>query len=214
MSPERNDARPAADPRPERTRRLLANALAALTEDGVSDPSVTEIVARAGVNRSSFYAHFADTGELARYALRGVFDSISRADFALRTSAGVSGTSAAWTALASVVEHARGHAALLKMSSSSSGDSGLAAVAALLADNIASFNRSFAPGLTDAEAQATAVYVANGLTGLLTGWLGGAIACSQEELVDLMVAQLPEYMASRSAIPAPHSDTPTREGEH
>jgi len=214
VSPERNDARLTADPRPERTRRLLADALAALTAEGATDPSVTDIVARAGVNRSSFYAHFATTGELALYALREVFDSISRADFALRTSAGVSGTSAAWTALASVVDHASGHAALLRMSTTSSpGDSGLAAVASLLADNIASFNRSFAPELSAAEAQATAVYVANGLTGLLSAWLGGTIVCSRTELVDLMVAQLPEYMASRSAIPAPHSDTPTTEGE-
>lgn len=214
VSPERNDANTTADPRPERTRRLLADALGSITAEGTADPSVTDIVARAGVNRSSFYAHFSTTGELALYALREVFETISRADFTLRTSAGVTGKSAAWKALASVVDHASGHAALLRMYTvSAPGETGLAAIAALLARNIADFTSAFAPELSAAESQATAIYVSHGLTGLLSAWLSGALECTRDELVDLMVAQLPEYMASRSAIPAPPSDTTTKEGE-
>jgi AcrR family transcriptional regulator len=53
------------DPRVARTQRLLHDALIELTlERGWNELSVQQVCARAGVGRSTFYVHFADTEEL------------------------------------------------------------------------------------------------------------------------------------------------------
>src|SRR5580693_3568849 len=66
------------DPRPARTRARLATALGELISEGEQRPSVTSIVARAGVHRSSFYLHFLTVEHLAVFALRGQFAEVSR----------------------------------------------------------------------------------------------------------------------------------------
>jgi AcrR family transcriptional regulator len=69
------------DPRGERSRNVIANALRRLLAAQPFDEiTVSEIVVAAGVSRSSFYAHFADKSELACHLLapvmRGLANSI------------------------------------------------------------------------------------------------------------------------------------------
>jgi len=59
-----------SDRRVERTRRLLDDALQALiVEKGFESVSVQEILDKADVGRSTFYAHFADKEDLLTYGL-------------------------------------------------------------------------------------------------------------------------------------------------
>lgn len=58
------------DPRVERTRRAIWNALLALSlEQGFHAVTVAQIARRAGINRSSFYAHFPDKQAVVREEL-------------------------------------------------------------------------------------------------------------------------------------------------
>jgi AcrR family transcriptional regulator len=64
----------AKDRRVERTERLLRDALASLIhEKPYPDIAVKEILARANVGRSTFYAHFRDKDELLASCMRDVF---------------------------------------------------------------------------------------------------------------------------------------------
>lgn len=63
------------DARVERTRRSLQQALFALAQEQPFDEvTVAEIVERAGVNRSSFYQHFADKETLLAFAIEAAAD--------------------------------------------------------------------------------------------------------------------------------------------
>lgn len=59
------------NPRAQATKRRLVAAIRELATDGSAAPITASLVARrAGVARSSFYAHFSDSAELAAFALR------------------------------------------------------------------------------------------------------------------------------------------------
>ena len=65
MAIGRNDARPRPDRRVSKTRRALKEALTDLIlDEGFEGVTVQDIIDRADVSRSSFYAHFADRDDL------------------------------------------------------------------------------------------------------------------------------------------------------
>ena len=69
------------DPRAARTRSALHQAILDLAaERPISEIPATEIVARAGVNRSSLYQHFGDREELLASALESIEDEHTRID--------------------------------------------------------------------------------------------------------------------------------------
>ena len=51
--------RATSDPRAARTRQAIVNAVHELAHESPASPSVSDIVRRAGVSRSSFYTQFA-----------------------------------------------------------------------------------------------------------------------------------------------------------
>ncbi|MET9080895.1 helix-turn-helix domain-containing protein [Streptomyces sp. NPDC004237] len=65
------------DPRVRRTRAALQSALIALVEErDVSQISVADVVDRADVNRSTFYAHYQDVNELLEAACTSMIDDM------------------------------------------------------------------------------------------------------------------------------------------
>ncbi len=65
------------DPRVMRTRRRLVDAYRALLDENDGRRiTVTSVAARAGVTRSSFYAHFTGTGDLAVTALGEFIETV------------------------------------------------------------------------------------------------------------------------------------------
>ncbi len=72
MSPERQSER--VDPRILRTRQALEQAFTDLLgEKGFQDITVQDITQRAGLNRATFYAHFADKYALLDHRIRQGF---------------------------------------------------------------------------------------------------------------------------------------------
>lgn len=62
------------DPRVRRTRQLILEAFHALLEEkGFKALSVQDLAARSGINRATFYAHFADKYALLDHAVRTAF---------------------------------------------------------------------------------------------------------------------------------------------
>jgi AcrR family transcriptional regulator len=62
------------DPRVRRTRQLLEHAfMEAIQEKGFHAISIQDITEKAGVNRATFYAHFADKYALLDYSIRQMF---------------------------------------------------------------------------------------------------------------------------------------------
>src|SRR6201994_5188764 len=92
------------DPRAVRTREKLISAFHQAIRD--SEPrqmSVSALARAAGVNRTSFYEHFASPEDLAIHALSELFDVVSNTDIALRSGHSVSGAEASRRALRQIV---------------------------------------------------------------------------------------------------------------
>ncbi len=67
---------PRTDPRVARTRRLIEEAFFAVMEEkGFERLSVQDVASRAGINRVTFYSHFADKYALLRYWVRSSLSS-------------------------------------------------------------------------------------------------------------------------------------------
>jgi AcrR family transcriptional regulator len=68
------------DPRTRRSRSALESALRELiAERELGQISVSDLTKRAGVDRSTFYEHYSDVGDLAAAACTGVFDELIEA---------------------------------------------------------------------------------------------------------------------------------------
>ena len=76
-----------SDPRALRTRQKLVDAFHAAVAD--ADPaamSVASLTRAAGVNRTSFYSHFASPEDLAIHALSDLFDVVGDADILIHSA--------------------------------------------------------------------------------------------------------------------------------
>src|ERR1700759_5153463 len=83
-----------------RTREKLIGAFhQAIRESDPRDMSVSALARAAGVNRTSFYEHFASPEDLAIHALSELFDVVSNADIAMRAEHAVTGAEASRRAL-------------------------------------------------------------------------------------------------------------------
>lgn len=70
-------AAPQLDPRTRRSRAALEAALRELIADrDLAQISISDVTKRAGVNRSTFYEHYADLAELAACACTALFDEL------------------------------------------------------------------------------------------------------------------------------------------
>jgi AcrR family transcriptional regulator len=72
----RGGLRSSADPRAQRTRQKVFDAVEQLVGEG-GDVTVSAIVGRAGVSRATFYTHFADLDDLAVRLQEAAFDDIA-----------------------------------------------------------------------------------------------------------------------------------------
>lgn len=92
------------DPRAVRTREKLIGAFNEAVRDcDPRDMSVSALTRAAGVNRTSFYGHFASPEDLAIHALSELFDVVTSADIVMRSQHTVSGAEASRQALRQIV---------------------------------------------------------------------------------------------------------------
>ncbi|GHJ47640.1 hypothetical protein Cs7R123_49820 [Catellatospora sp. TT07R-123] len=185
-----------SDPRAVRTRARLAGAFTAITARDPGVPvTVSAIVAEAGLNRSSFYAHFDTTGALAVYVLEQALRDLPEQDLAVRLSDTASGEQASRLVLGNIVDQVeRQRTELVAVFGSADGGAALARFGQQLADNISYyFERiGFAPMRPPAELATAAVFLGHGLAAAVAAWL--AEPRPREELIADLVALVPAWV--------------------
>jgi AcrR family transcriptional regulator len=168
------------DRRVRRTRERLRQALAeAIVAKGYEQVRVRDVLDRADVARSTFYAHFSDKDDL----LRSGHDELRSAIAAARTAAGALRSDAAPPRLSCALvlfRLAARHADLYRAMSSSRGErrGGERFVADMVREDLAAY-RAHGRGR---EFELLVHTVASALSGVIRWWLDQDIPCSAEEL--------------------------------
>nr|WP_062339227.1 TetR/AcrR family transcriptional regulator [Herbidospora sakaeratensis] len=187
------------DPRAVRTRRRLAQAFTDLA--GEAPVSVSAIVERAGLNRSSFYAHFDSTSELALYVLEQALIEISAADLRARTTGAAEGVAASRIVVGRILDQVEGQRAeLVAVFASSAGGDARVLFGERIRANLTGYLEVAAPERPLAERDTAAVMVGAGLASAVVAWLLGEIDCSRDDLLDLLIGLVPGWL---SGLPRP-----------
>jgi AcrR family transcriptional regulator len=186
-----------SDPRALRTRQKLVAAFHAAVAD--ADPaamSVASLTRAAGVNRTSFYSHFASPEDLAIHALSDLLDVVRDADILIRAERSVPAAEASRRALRDIVwfvwerrdSYARvlgpGAAPRLKH-----------AVAEAIAERTVPSLEHVEGRPPGTDVQVTARFIAGGLLGAIGAWLGDAQSgMSPDDLVQALTQCLPGWL--------------------
>jgi AcrR family transcriptional regulator len=189
--------RASGDPRAARTRQAIIDAVHELAAEGGTAPTVSDIVRRARVSRSSFYTQFASVDELASVVLREAFMTIGTANLAMLTDGSVSVAEASRVAVGQLVAHVAEHRGLYRLGlavTPSSHPEALAALAAQVRQAIA-----FEPGTHGGvPAETEALYVAGGILAVLRSWIQGDLVGAVDDITNQILALLPPW-----AVPVP-----------
>ncbi len=181
-----------------RTRARLAQAFAAVAGRHPGAPvSVSSIVAEAGLNRSSFYAHFDTTGSLAVYVLEQALQAISEQDVQVRLVGETTGRDASRIVLGHILDQVEGQRAeLLAVFGSAEGGAATARFGRRLADNIGYYFQRLHIARPGGELATTAVFLGHGLAAAIVDWLTAADPCPRDDLVDILVGLVPTWVDS------------------
>jgi AcrR family transcriptional regulator len=183
MTTQREDRRVA------RTRQVLAQALVELIQErGYEALSVQDLLDRANVGRSTFYAHYEDKEDLLLQGLESLQEMLQqRQREALDKDGAHAGTFAFTTDL---LEHAHAHRGLFKaMVGKHSGTVVVKHFERMLAVLVRNELKAAARARKDAvPLDAVVQYVAGGLSGLLAWWMDeGRHAMPASEINDLFL---------------------------
>lgn len=165
--------------------------------------SVSAIVAEAGLNRSSFYAHFDTTGSLAVYVLEQALRAISEQDVQVRLIGEATGRDASRIVLGHILDQVEGQRAeLLAVFGSAEAGAATARFGRQLAENIAYYFQRLriAPTRAPGELATTAVFLGHGLAAAIVDWLTAADPGPRDGLVEVLVGLVPTWVDE----PAPH----------
>jgi AcrR family transcriptional regulator len=178
------------DRRVRRTRELVSNALIALMQEKRYERvTVQDIIDRADVGRSTFYAHFDDKEDL----LLSVFEEL-RLEFETyerRLGGGDAGEAGPWPTLA-VFEHAARYRVVYRaMLGRRGADVVKRHLHRLLSELMRDHFRARASGRTRVPLDVIVELAVSGLLGLLVWWLESDATYSSEDMLD-MYGQLTE----------------------
>ncbi|MFJ8816539.1 TetR/AcrR family transcriptional regulator [Amycolatopsis thermoflava] len=187
----RGRMRGSADARAQRTRKRLVTAFQELAAEGGADVTVKEIVARAGVNRTSFYAHFPDLDALVVAATADLFDVVAVADAARRPG---DPAGASLESLREVIEYLADRAAVYERLLSSGATPFFTAVEDAFTERNRQTLRSVRDLPSEVDVEVTARYVAAGVMGVIAQWLRDGRPVSAEVLAARLRDVLPPYL--------------------
>jgi AcrR family transcriptional regulator len=185
------------DPRAVRTRQKLVDAFhAAVAESDPAAMSVASLTRAAGVNRTSFYSHFASPEDLAIHALSELFDVVGDADILMRAGHSVPAEEASRRALREIVQFVcEQRDSYARVLGPGAAPRLLQAVSdAFTERTVASLERIAArpPG---ADVRVTARFLAGGVLGVIGAWLNDERSrWSPDELVEALVQCLPGWL--------------------
>lgn len=187
----RGGLRDSADPRVQRTRQKLFDAVERLSVQP-AEVTVSAIVAESGVSRATFYTHFADIDELALRMQESAFEAIAAS---ARADQGGDPTASMRASQRRLVDHYADHRSLYAAVYRLPAGRGVQArVAWVMAGAIRSHildTGVLPPGL---DPDLAATYIANAATGLLVSWVLGELDADAEQLAEHLLHLMPVWM--------------------
>jgi AcrR family transcriptional regulator len=183
------------DPRIVRTTRACEQAIVELaSQRPISQITVAELAARAGVTRATFYNHYTSPLELLIQVLLVDLERAHRLEEERRAEADYSAAEMLRLTTADVAEHIERFKALYQHSVRDAADG---AVYEALVRHFADYALAFIarcthPDLPDANHQVVAQFVAHGFAGAIRAWLSDD-TLTNADLVDAAVASAPVW---------------------
>jgi AcrR family transcriptional regulator len=180
------------DPRALRTRERLVRAYLDLIAAGrPADLTVEELARAAGVNRSSFYSHYASTADLAVAALTDVFAVVASMDAAARAAGGAEVGSAREVSRDSLLEVLRFVADRRQVYGALLEERGhfLRAVEDAFAES--ALRTLLVDGRAHGDPEITARFIACGAVGVMSWWLDQDESVPVERLAELLADIIP-----------------------
>lgn len=174
----------AEDRRVQRTRKLLLDALMDLIlEKGYEAVTVQDIIDRANVGRSTFYAHFVDKQQLLLSGVEQLHAFLAQQQRAPLTGPGESGERALGFSLA-MFQHARGHHRIFRAIGKQSGAIVQQHIQRVLADLVRGELAALVPrsGPSPIPLDVVVQYTVSAFLALLMWWLDQKMPCSAEEM--------------------------------
>jgi AcrR family transcriptional regulator len=172
------------DRRVRRTRELLRRALFSLVqEQGYGRITVQDIIDRADIGRSTFYAHYRDKDDLLLSGFQDIRSALAAEGAAAEQAAGA--TSQFLQPLLVVFRHVEGHRHVWQPLTRKGGAE---VVTRIMRDNVTDLIRAHLrsqfPGLgrNQPQLEAAVQFVASACIGLLLWWLDNDVPYSAEEL--------------------------------
>lgn len=187
------------DPRAVRTRQKLVAAFhEEIRNRDLCVMSVSALTRAAGVNRTSFYQHFASPEDLAIHALSDLFDVVRNADIAMRSQHRVPAAEASRRALREIVYfvHERRESYLRLLGPGAAPQLVRAVGQAFTERTVQALERMEARP-ADADPRVTAQFLAGGVLGVIGAWLADqAGPWSPDQLVEALIQCLPGWLNS------------------
>lgn len=194
--------RRSTDPRSQRTRAAIIGAVHDLArEDTGSVPSVSEIIRRAGVSRSSFYTQFSDVGALVQEVLRDALERIRLDDSDLRRARSVSEAQATQIAAEHVVDHVIEHRGFYRLGLATGGAALWESINVVAEQLAASDCVRHGPDAGVSIEMASA-FLAGGLLTLLHAVVSGQVEADPAEVTDQFLAMLPAWLFGEDRVEA------------
>lgn len=152
-----------------------------LREKPVAKVSVTELCERAGINRATFYAHYADPSDLLRSIEEEFMSELSRwvgPAISARSSGTLEET------LTAIIEYIGENAAVCSVLLSSSGDANFQAKVVDAVEQ--PFLSSFSYDGSREEAKYYYTFAADGSVGMIKKWLAGGMKIPPKTLAGMI----------------------------
>ena len=189
MNPAEHD-RATADPRAEKTRQAIFEAVRSLISHRVASVSVSDIVRTAQISRSSFYAHFGSLDELATAFLRAQFAGIGTEAADENVSGSLAARAGYTRLIGHILEHYPLYSSVLELPLTRTAfDDVVEAYSTRLLQSV--FTAADVPENIDPELLTT--YVAGGALTSISAWMRGRLDISDDELVEQLVGVLPVW---------------------
>ncbi|GAA3606417.1 TetR/AcrR family transcriptional regulator [Microlunatus ginsengisoli] len=198
MTEVEHDATPrrGLDPRAAETRRRLVEAFVALSAAHAGNVTVPQIVARARLHRSSFYAHFGTVDELALYAIDRNLDQVHTENLGRHNRRTMPARASNTLVIAEILDRVSDPANPLMAVLARDRALGEQALGAQLSSRVLDYYAQVSSfgGLTPLTRSASAEYVGHGLAAVICGWLLGEVSMTRAELVDWLALLVPDWV--------------------
>lgn len=185
------------DPRALRTRQKLVDAFhAAIVESDPAEMSVASLTRAAGVNRTSFYSHFASPEDLAIHALSELFDVVGDADIVRRAGHSVPAEEASRRALRDIAGFVyERRASYARVLGPGSAPRLLQAVSEAFTERTVASLERIDTRPPEADVRVTARFLAGGVLGVIGAWLSDEQSrWTPGELVEALIQCLPAWL--------------------